>query len=166
MRNILGFVYLSVGQFVPWSVALQNLIVPITFQLGPDFFIFINSVNAVLFLRKYFKNLLNFIIGNLIGAVLSFLAYLPYIMSYSQLNLSNGSKSWGLSSYWKITLHAISGDSLNFKINSKSDIDSLLTMYPNYLNLHRINYFLLTFLLILSLIYFRKNFTFKSFDII
>ena len=129
-------------------------------------FIFINSVNAVLFFRKYFKNLLNFIIGNLIGAVLSFLAYLPYIMSYSQLNLNNGSKSWGLSSYWKITLHAISGDSLNFKINSKSDIDSLLTMYPNYLNLHRINYFLLTFLLILSLIYFRKNFTFKSFDII
>ena len=43
MRNILGFVCLSVGQFVPWSVALQNLIVPIAFQLGPDFFKFINS---------------------------------------------------------------------------------------------------------------------------
>ena len=129
-------------------------------------FIFINSFNAVLFFRKYFKNLLDFIIGNLIGAVLSFLAYLPYILSYSQLNLNNGSKSWGLSSYWRITLHAISGDSLNFKINSQSDIDSLLAMYPNYLNLHRINYFLLTFLLILSLIYFRKNYSFKSLDIL
>ena len=129
-------------------------------------FIFINSVNAVLFFRKYFKNLLDFIIGNLIGAVLSFLAYVPYILSNSQLNLNNGSKSWGLSSYWRITLHAISGDSLNFKINSQSDIDSLLAMYPNYLNLHRINYFLLTFLLIFSLIYFRKNYSFKSLDIL
>ena len=129
-------------------------------------FIFINSFNAVLFFRKYFKNLLDFIIGNLIGAGLSFLAYVPYILSNSQLNLNNGSKSWGLSSYWRITLHAISGDSLNFKINSQSDIDSLLAMYPNYLNLHRINYFLLTFLLILSLIYFRKNYSFKSLDIL
>ena len=129
-------------------------------------FIFINSVNAVLFFRKYFKNLLDFIIGNLIGAVLSFLAYVPYILSNSQLNLNNGSKSWGLSSYWRITLHAISGDSLNFKINSQSDINSLLAMYPNYLNLHRINYFLLTFLLIFSLIYFRKNYSFKSLDIL
>ena len=129
-------------------------------------FIFINSFNAVLFFRRYFKNLLDFIIGNLIGAVLSFLAYVPYILSNSQLNLNNGSKSWGLSSYWRITLHAISGDSLNFKINSQSDINSLLAMYPNYLNLHRINYFLLTFLLIFSLIYFRKNYSFKSLDIL
>ena len=129
-------------------------------------FIFINSFNAVLFFRRYFKNLQDFIIGNLIGAVLSFLTYVPYILSNSQLNLNNGSKSWGLSSYWRITLHAISGDSLNFKINSQSDIDSLLAMYPNYLNLHRINYFLLTFLLILSLIYFRKNYSFKSLDIL
>ena len=129
-------------------------------------FIFVNCINAVLFFRKYFKNLRDFIIGNLIGAILSFLAYLPYLLSNSQLSLNNGAKSWGLSSYWRITLHAISGDSLNFKINSQSDIDSLMDMYPHYLNLHRINYFLITFLLILSLIYFRKNFSLKSLDIL
>ena len=49
MRNILGFVCLSVGQFVPWSVALQNLIDPIAFQFDPDFFNFINSA-----LRPFF----------------------------------------------------------------------------------------------------------------
>lgn len=129
-------------------------------------FIFINCINLVLFFRKYFKNLRDFIMGNLIGAILSFLAYLPYLLSNSQLSLNNGSKSWGLSSYWRITLHAISGDSLNFKINSQSNIDSLTDMYPHYLNLHRINYFLITFLLILSLIYFQKNFSLKSLDIL
>ena len=128
-------------------------------------FIFINCINVVLLLKKYFKNRLHFIIGNLIGVILSFIAYLPYILSSGQIRLIDGSKSWGLSSYWRINLHAISGDSLNNKVNSKSDIDSLLTMYPNYLNLHRINYFLVTFLLILSIIYFLKNFNFKSLDI-
>ena len=128
-------------------------------------FIFINCINVVLLLKKYFKNRLHFIIGNLIGVILSFIAYLPYILSSGQIRLVDGSKSWGLSSYWRINLHAISGDSLNNKINSESDIDSLLTMYPNYLNLHRINYFLITFLLILSLIYFLKNFNFKSLHI-
>ena len=128
-------------------------------------FIFINCINGVLFLRKYFKNTPYFIYGNLIGLFFGIIAYLPYLLSNPQLKLNNGSKSWGLSSHWRINLHAISGDSLNNKINSSNDIDSLLTLFPNYQNLHRINYFLITFLLILSLINFFKKFNFLQLNI-
>ena len=128
-------------------------------------FIFVNCINAVLFLRKYFKNFLHFIYGNLIGLFLSIVSYVPYLLSNNQLKLNDGSKSWGLSSHWRINLHAISGDSLNNKINSSSDVDALLMLFPNYLNLHRVNYFLITFLLILSLINFFKEFNFVSLDI-
>lgn len=128
-------------------------------------FIFINCINGVLFLRKYFKNLLHFIYGNLIGLFLATIAYLPYLLSNTQLNLNNGSKSWGLSSYWRINLHAISGDSLNNKINSTTDVEALLRLVPNYLNLHKVNYALITFLLILSLLSFLNNFNFRSLDI-
>ena len=128
-------------------------------------FIFINCINGVLFLRKYFKNTLYFIYGNLIGLFFAIFAYLPYLLSNPQLKLNNGSKSWGLSSHWRINLHAISGDSLNNKINSSNDIDSLLILFPNYQNLHRVNYFLITFLLILSLINFFKKFNFIQLNI-
>ena len=128
-------------------------------------FIFINCINGVLFLRKYFKNTSYFIYGNLIGLFFGIIAYLPYLLSNPQLKLNNGSKSWGLSSHWRINLHAISGDSLNNKINSSNDIDSLLVLFPNYQNLHRINYFLITFLLILSLINFFKKFNFLQLNI-
>ena len=128
-------------------------------------FIFINCINGVLFLRKYFKNTLYFIYGNLIGLFFAIIAYLPYLLSNPQLKLNNGSKSWGLSSHWRINLHAISGDSLNNKINSSNDIDSLLVLFPNYQNLHRVNYFLITFLLILSLINFFKKFNFIQLNI-
>ena len=43
IRKVFESSCLSVGQFVPWSVALQNLIGPIAFQFCPDFFNFINS---------------------------------------------------------------------------------------------------------------------------
>ena len=128
-------------------------------------FIFINCTNGVLFLRKYFKNLSHFIYGNIIGFFLAIIAYLPYLLSNPQLKLNDGSKSWGLSSHWRINLHAISGDSLNNKVNSSSDVDSLLLLFPNYLNLHRVNYFLITFLLILSLITFFKKFNSDQLDI-
>ena len=128
-------------------------------------FIFINCTNGVLFLRKYFKNLSHFIYGNVIGLFLVIIAYLPYLLSNPQLKLNDGSKSWGLSSHWRINLHAISGDSLNNKINSSSDIDTLLMLFPNYLNLHKINYFLITFLLVLSLINFFKKFNLVPLDI-
>ena len=128
-------------------------------------FIFINCINGVLFLRKYFKNTSYLIYGNLIGLFFAIIAYLPYLLSNPQLKLNNGSKSWGLSSHWRINLHAISGDSLNNKINSSNDIDSLLMLFPNYQNLHRVNYFLITFLLILSLINFFKKFNFIQLNI-
>ena len=128
-------------------------------------FIFINCTNGVLFLRKYFKNLSHFIYGNIIGFFLAIISYLPYLLSNPQLKLNDGSKSWGLSSHWRINLHAISGDSLNNKVNSSSDVDSLLLLFPNYLNLHRVNYFLITFLLILSLITFFKKFNSDQLDI-
>ncbi len=128
-------------------------------------FIFINCTNGVLFLRKYFKNLSHFIYGNIIGFFLAIISYLPYLLSNPQLKLNDGSKSWGLSSHWRINLHAISGDSLNNKVNSSSDVDSLLLLFPNYLNLHRVNYFLITFLLILSLITFFKKFNSVQLDI-
>ena len=38
-----GLVCLCVCQFVPWSVALENLLGPLAFQFGPVFFNFINS---------------------------------------------------------------------------------------------------------------------------
>ena len=128
-------------------------------------FIFINCTNGILFLRKYFKNISYFIYGNLIGLFFAIIAYLPYLLSNPQLKLNNGSKSWGLSSHWRINLHAISGDSLNNKINSSNDINSLLMIFPNYLNLHKVNYFLITFLLILSLINFFKKFNSIDLDI-
>ena len=128
-------------------------------------FIFINCTNGILFLRKYFKNISYFIYGNLIGLFFAIIAYLPYLLSNPQLKLNDGSKSWGLSSHWRINLHAISGDSLNNKINSSSDIDTLLMLFPNYLNLHKINYFLITFLLVLSLINFFKKFNLVPLDI-
>ncbi len=127
-------------------------------------FIFINCTNGVLFLRKYFKNLSHFIYGNIIGFFLAIISYLPYLLSNPQLKLNDGSKSWGLSSHWRINLHAISGDSLNNKVNSSSDVDSLLLLFHNYLNLHRVNYFLITFLLILSLITFFKKFNSDQLD--
>ena len=136
-----------------------------TFAFYFPTFIFINCINAVLFQRKYFKNFLHFFYGNLIGLFLSIVSYVPYLLSNNQLKLNDGSKSWGLSSHWRINLHAISGDSLNNKINSSSDVDALLVLFPNYLNLHRVNYFLITFLLILSLINFFKEFSFVSLDI-
>ena len=52
-----------------------------TFSFYFPTFIFVNCINAVLFLRKYFKNFLHFIYGNLIGLFLSIVSYCTNILT-------------------------------------------------------------------------------------
>lgn len=129
------------------------------------YFIFINSINCILFLTNYFKEKAYFVFGNIIGLTLSIISYIPYLLKDRELELYDRAGSWGLTSYWRINLSAISGESLNYKINSVNDIDALILLFPNYTNLHKINYFLITFLLILSFINFFKSYKLNNIDI-
>lgn len=130
------------------------------------FFIFINSINCVLFLTKYFKEKAYFVFGNIIGLTFATISYIPFLLENKNLELYDRAGSWGLTSYWRINLSAISGESLTTKINSVNDIDALIMLFPSYTNLHKINYFLITFLLMLSLINFLKSYKLKNFDIL
>ena len=63
------------------------------------YFIFINSINCVLFLTNYFKEKAYFVFGNIVGLTFSIISYVPYLLKDRELELYDRAGSWGLTSY-------------------------------------------------------------------
>ena len=144
------FFYVNLNKKKKYSF-LYGLISSVMFAFYFPLFVFASSLNIVLFLTNYIKFKLKFFLGTLTGVFICVISFLPYISNFGFNAISNTNQSWGLSSYWKINLDALSGNSLKNKINSLNDLESLHSIFPNYLIFHNLNKIIITFLLIYSL---------------
>ena len=81
-------------------------------------------------LKDGFKNFNSIVIGYLLGIVMNIILYLP-VKDLITLSNLNQSKSWGVSSYWRIMLEFMSGNSLQNKINSSFDRNLLNSEFPS-----------------------------------
>lgn len=145
------FFYINLNKKKKYSF-LYGLISSIMFAFYFPLFIFAGSLNVFIFLTNYIKFKLKFFLGTLTGVFICVISYLPYLSNFRLKTISNTNQSWGVSSYWKINLDALSGNSLKNKINSLNDLESINSVYPNYLTFHNLNKIIITFLLIYSVV--------------
>ena len=106
-----------------------GLISSLSFAIYFPYIIYSSVLNLVFVLKDRFKNFNSIVIGYSLGVVINIILYLP-IRDSLTLSSLNESKSWGLSSYWRIMLQFMSGSSLQNKINSSFDKNLLNYEFP------------------------------------
>jgi len=97
------------------------------------------------------------------GIIGNIFLFLPVINEIKLENIS-GSTSWGVSSFWRISVQFLSGNSLENKINNTTDLNILNNQYPLYNIFHEINLIVILLLLVLSLMKLVKNIQVKNID--
>mgnify|MGYP001177088517 CR=1 FL=1 len=144
------FFYIKLNKNKKYSFA-YGLISTLIFAFYFPLFIFASTLNIVLLLIGNVRFKIEFFLGSLTGLFMCFISYWPFLSGNNFVNLANTNESWGLTSYWRINLNALAGDSLRSKINSPYDIETLQLIFPNYLIFYNLNKVIITFLIIYSL---------------
>ena len=106
-----------------------GLISSLSFAIYFPYIIYSSVLNLVFVLKDRFKNFNSIVIGYLFGVVINIILYFP-VKDLLTLSSLNESKSWGLSSYWRLMLQFMSGSSLQNKINSSFDKNLLNYEFP------------------------------------
>jgi len=106
-----------------------GLISSLSFAIYFPYIIYTSTLNFVFVLKDGFKNFNSIVIGYLLGVLMNIILYLP-VKDLITLSNLNQSKSWGVSSYWRIMLEFMSGNSLQNKINSSFDRNLLNSEFP------------------------------------
>ena len=140
-----------------------GLISSLCFSIYFPYIIYTTSINLVLQIKDKFKNFKQVFLGYLSGIILNIILFLPVI---NQINFSdfNRTRSWGLTSFWRIFLNLMSGKSINNKINHENDIKLLNDQSLENSWIVEINYFLVVILLIFSLFCLVKKIKKESLD--
>lgn len=127
-----------------------GLLSSLSFAIYFPYIIYTSTLNFVFVIKDRFKNFNSIVIGYLLGLVINIILYLP-VKDVLTLSSLNQSKSWGLSSYWRIMFEFMSGNSLQNKINSSFDRNILNSKFPLNESLYQINNILIMGLLIFVL---------------
>ena len=106
-----------------------GLISSLSFAIYFPYIIYSSVLNLVFVLKDRFKNFNSIVIGYSLGVVINIILYLP-VRDVLTLSSLSESKSWGLSSYWRLMLQFMSGGSLQNKINSSFDKNLLNYEFP------------------------------------
>tara|TARA_Y100000768_G_scaffold368651_1_gene332817 strand:+ start:783 stop:1733 length:951 start_codon:yes stop_codon:yes gene_type:complete len=142
---------------------LYGFISLISFSIYFPFLIFTTVINVVLLIKDRYKNLKSFFSGYLLGLIANIFMFLPVLNEIKLENISN-SKSWGFTSFWRILLQFLSGNSIKNKINSDIDINTFNNQFPISNILYEINMSLIIFLLFLSIFKIIKKIGNKNLD--
>lgn len=134
-----------------------------SFAIYFPFLIYTTVVNIALLVKDKYKNIKSISLGYISGIVGNIFLFLPVIYEIKLDNISS-SKSWGLSSFWRIYIQFLSGNSLKNKINNDIDQNILNNEFALYNSFHEINLIVILLLLVLSLIKLVKNIEINSLD--
>ena len=142
---------------------LYGFISSISFAIYFPFLIYTTVVNIVLLIKDKYKNIKYLSLGYVSGILGNIVLFLPVINDIKLENISS-STSWGVSSFWRISIQFLSGNSLKNKINNDIDLNILNNEFPLYSTFHEINLIVILLLLVLSLIKLVKNIQINSVD--
>ena len=142
---------------------LYGFISSISFAIYFPFLIYTTVVNIVLLIKDKYKNIKYLSLGYVSGILGNIVLFLPVINDIKLENISS-STSWGVSSFWRISIQFLSGNSLKNKINNDIDLSILNNEFPLYSTFHEINLIVILLLLVLSLIKLVKNIQINSVD--
>ena len=134
-----------------------------SFAIYFPFLIYTTVVNIALLVKDKYKNIKSISLGYISGIVGNIFLFLPVIYEIKLENISS-SKSWGVSSFWRIYIQFLSGNSLKNKINNDIDLNILNNEFALYNTFHEINLIVILLLLVLSLIKLVKNIQVNSLD--
>ena len=134
-----------------------------SFAIYFPFLIYTTVVNIALLVKDKYKNIKSISLGYISGIVGNIFLFLPVIYEIKLENISS-SKSWGVSSFWRIYIQFLSGNSLKNKINNDIDLNILNNEFALYNTFHEINLIVVLLLLVLSLIKLVKNIQVNSLD--
>ena len=142
---------------------LYGFVSSMSFAIYFPFLIYTTVVNIALLVKDKYKNIKSISLGYISGIVGNIFLFLPVINEIKLENISS-SKSWGVSSFWRIYIQFLSGNSLKNKINNDIDLNILNNEFALYNTFHEINLIVILLLLVLSLIKLVKNIQVNSLD--
>ena len=130
---------------------LYGFISSLSFAIYFPFLIYTTVINVVLLVKDRYKNIKILSLGYISGIIGNIFLFLPVINEIKLENIS-GLTSWGVSSFWRISVQFLSGNSLENKINNTTDLNILNNQYPLYNIFHDINLIVILLLLVSCLI--------------
>lgn len=142
---------------------LYGFISSISFAIYFPFLIYTTVVNVVLLINDNYKNIKSLSLGYITGILGNIFLFLPVINEIKLENISS-TTSWGVSSFWRIFIQFLSGNSLKNKINNDLDLNFLNNEFAFYNTFHEINLIVILLLLVLSLMRLVKNIQVKNLD--
>ncbi len=153
---LLLFFYLLFGRNDSKNKAFMlGFLIAIMFSIY--YLLFTFSIIVLFSILKNTTHLSKVSFGIFVGFLINLLLYVPYLNKNGVPKLVANNESWGVTSYWRILVDFLSGKSILSKINNAEDYAGIVQEYQYLDFLINLNFYIILFLLLLSITQLKKN---------